>query len=153
MVLNKDFREFIALLNAKEVKYLVIGGYAVAYHGYPRYTKDIDFWIWLNEDNAKKVVSAIHAFGMSSMNIKVEDFMSEDTVIQLGMPPNRIDILTDLETLDFETCYAQKEIANFNGLDVAMLDLDNLIKSKLNAGRPQDKVDAKKLKEQNKRPK
>ena len=153
MVLNKDFREFIALLNAKEVKYLVIGGYAVAYHGYPRYTKDIDFWIWLNDDNAKKVVSAIHAFGMSSMNIKVEDFMSEDTVIQLGMPPNRIDILTDLETLDFETCYAQKEIANFNGLDVAMLDLDNLIKSKLNAGRPQDKVDAKKLKEQNKRPK
>ena len=153
MVLNKDFREFIALLNAKEVKYLVIGGYAVAYHGYPRYTKDIDFWIWLNGDNAKKVVSAIHAFGMSSMNIKVEDFMSKDTVIQLGMPPNRIDILTDLETLDFETCYAQKEIANFNGLDVAMLDLDNLIKSKLNAGRPQDKVDAEKLKEQNKKPK
>jgi hypothetical protein len=152
MVINKDFREFIALLNAKEVKYLVIGGYAVAYHGYPRYTKDIDFWIWLNEDNAKKIIEAIHAFGMSSMNIKVEDFMSADTVIQLGMPPNRIDILTDLETLDFETCYAQREIANFDGLDIAMLDLDNLIKSKLNAGRPQDKVDAKKLKEQKKKP-
>lgn len=151
MVINKDFREFIALLNAKEVKYLVIGGYAVAYHGYPRYTKDIDFWIWLNEDNAKKIIEAIHAFGMSSMNIKVEDFMSADTVIQLGMPPNRIDILTDLETLDFEDCYAQREIANFDGLNIAMLDLDNLIKSKLNAGRPQDKVDAKKLTEQKKK--
>jgi hypothetical protein len=151
MVINKDFREFIALLNAKNVKYLVIGGYAVAYHGYPRYTKDIDFWIWLNEDNAKKIVEAIHAFGMASMNIKVEDFMSADTVIQLGMPPNRIDILTDLEMLDFETCYAQRETANFEGLDIAVLDLDNLIKSKLNAGRPQDKVDAKKLKEQKKK--
>jgi hypothetical protein len=89
---------------------------------------------------------------MASMNIKIEDFMSADTVIQLGMPPNRIDILTDLETLDFEVCYAQRETAHFDGLDIAMLDLDNLIKSKLNAGRPQDKVDAKKLTQQKKKP-
>jgi predicted nucleotidyltransferase len=147
MVVNKDLREFVGLLNEKGVKYLVIGGYAVAYHGYPRYTKDIDIWVWLNEDNALKVIETIRAFGMASMNILVEDLLNKNSVIQLGMPPNRIDILTDLETLDFETCYAQRETTNLDGLDISFLDFDSLIKAKLAAGRPQDKVDAKKLKE------
>ena len=147
MVLNKDLREFVGLLNEKGVKYLVIGGYAVAYHGYPRYTKDIDIWVWLNEENAQKVIETIRAFGMASMQILIEDLLNKESVIQLGMPPNRIDILTDLETLDFETCYDQKEIMNLDGLEIAFLDFDSLIQSKLAAGRPQDKVDAKKLKE------
>jgi predicted nucleotidyltransferase len=147
MVLNKDLREFVGLLNEKGVKYLVIGGYAVAYHGYPRYTKDIDIWVWLNEENAQKVIETIKAFGMASMQILVEDLLNKNSVIQLGMPPNRIDILMDLETLDFETCYAQKEITHIDGLQIAFLDFDSLIQSKLAAGRPQDKVDAKKLKE------
>jgi predicted nucleotidyltransferase len=147
MVLNKDLREFVGLLNEKGVKYLVIGGYAVAYHGYPRYTKDIDIWVWLNEENAHKVIETIKAFGMASMHILIEDLLNKNSVIQLGMPPNRIDILTDLETLDFETCYAQKEIMDLGGLEIAFLDFDSLIQSKLAAGRPQDKVDAKKLKE------
>ena len=147
MVLNRDLREFVALLNEKNVKYLVIGGYAVAYHGFPRYTKDIDIWVWLNEENAQKVLEVIHAFGMKSMNILVDDLINKDTVIQLGMPPNRIDILTDLENLDFETCFEQREIADIGGLEISFLDIDNLITAKLNAGRPQDKVDVKKLRE------
>ena len=147
MVLNRDLREFVALLNEKNVKYLVIGGYAVAYHGFPRYTKDIDIWVWLNEENAKKVLEVIHAFGMKSMNILIDDLINKDTVIQLGMPPNRIDILTDLENLDFETCFGQREIADIGGLEISFLDIDNLITAKLNAGRPQDKVDVKKLRE------
>ncbi len=147
MVLNKDLREFVGLLKEKGVKYLVIGGYAVAYHGYPRYTKDIDIWVWLNEENAQKVIETIKAFGMASMNILVEDLLNKNSVIQLGMPPNRIDILTDLETLDFETCYAQKEVLNLDGLEISFIDFDSLVQSKLVAGRPQDKVDAKKLKE------
>jgi predicted nucleotidyltransferase len=151
MVLNKDLREFIGLLNEKSVKYLIIGGYAVAFHGYPRYTKDIDIWVWLNEDNAKKVIETIRDFGMTSMHIVVEDLLNKETVIQLGLPPNRIDILTDLETLDFESCYAQREITNLDGLNIAFIDFDSLIKAKLAAGRPQDKVDAKKLKEKKKK--
>jgi predicted nucleotidyltransferase len=147
MVMNKDLREFVGLLKEKGVKYLVIGGYAVAYHGYPRYTKDIDIWVWLNEENAHKVIETIKAFGMASMNILVEDLLNKNSVVQLGMPPNRIDILTDLETLDFETCYAQKEVMNLDGLEISFIDFDSLIQSKLAAGRPQDKVDAKKLKE------
>lgn len=84
---------------------------------------------------------------MASMQILIEDLLNKESVIQLGMPPNRIDILTDLETLDFETCYDQKEIMNLDGLEIAFLDFDSLIQSKLATGRPQDKVDAKKLKE------
>jgi hypothetical protein len=153
MVLNKDFREFIALLNEKDVKYLVIGGYAVAYHGYPRYTKDIDFWVWLNPENAQKALDVIAAFGMASMNLTIDDFLNKEAVIQLGYQPNRIDILTDLEDLDFETCHEARSIASFEGLTVSFLDIDSLIKAKLNAGRPQDKADVKKLKEQKKKKK
>ena len=74
MILNQDFREFIGLLNEKGVKYLVVGGYAVAYHGYPRYTKDIDLWIWLDRENADKIVDALKEFGFASLDIQVEDF-------------------------------------------------------------------------------
>jgi predicted nucleotidyltransferase len=153
MVLNKDFKEFIALLNAKDVKYLVIGGYAVAFHGYPRYTKDIDVWVWLNEENALKVLEAIRAFGMSYMNLVVDDFLNPETVVQLGMPPNRIDILTDLEEMDFETCYAQRATTMVGDMEISFVGIEDLIKAKLNAGRPQDKADVKKLNEQKKKKK
>jgi len=105
MVLNQDFREFIGLLNEKNVKYLVVRGYAVAYHGYPRYTKDIDLWIWLDRENAEKVVESLKGFGFDSLGIQVENFLDPENVIQLGYPPARIDLLTDLSGLDFEDCY------------------------------------------------
>lgn len=87
MILNKDYREFIELLNEKGVKYLVVGGYAVAYHGYPRYTKDIDLWIWLNPANAERTVQALKEFGFDSLGIQPEDFLDPENVIQLGYPP------------------------------------------------------------------
>lgn len=151
MVLNKDFREFIGLLNAKNVKYLVIGGYAVAFHGHPRYTKDIDFWIWLNEENAKNMLDVLESFGMKSLGLTIDDFLDEEMVLQLGYPPNRIDILMGLHGLTFETCYTHKSVSIIDGLAVNFIDIDNLIKAKLNAGRLQDKADVKKLKEQKKK--
>lgn len=153
MVLNKDFREFVALLNENQVKYLVIGGYAVAYHGYPRYTKDIDIWIERKEINAKNLISVIQKFGMSSMNLIIDDFLDKDAVIQLGMPPNRIDILTDLEVLDFDYCYSKKELASFDNLIVNFIDLESLIVAKKQANRIQDKADVRKLKEQQRKKK
>jgi hypothetical protein len=147
MVLNRDFSEFIALLNEKNVKYLIIGGYAVAYHGYPRYTKDLDIWVWLDPQNAVKVIDAIEAFGMGSLLLQAEDFLDKDNVVQLGMPPSRIDILTDLGPLDFEVCYANKEVVMIAELPVNFVDFDGLIAAKTIAGRAQDRVDIKKLKE------
>lgn len=146
-MLNQDFREFIGLLNEKNVKYLVVGGYAVAYHGHPRYTKDIDLWIWLDRENAEKVVEALREFGFDSLGIQVEDFLDPENVIQLGYPPARIDLLTDLSDLDFEDFYPKREAVNIEDTTINFIDVDSLIKTKLATKRPQDLIDADKLKE------
>jgi phage replication-related protein YjqB (UPF0714/DUF867 family) len=91
MVLDKNFKEFIELLNVHKVKYLVIGGYAVNFHGYPRYTKDIDLWIWLNKENIKGLLSAINDFGFKSIGLSESDFLNPKNIIQLGYEPYRID--------------------------------------------------------------
>ena len=146
MVLDKDFREFIQLLNENKVKYLVIGGYAVAFHGYPRYTKDLDFWIWANPDNADRLLKTIKDFGLGSMNLSKEDLLDLDNVIQIGYEPNRIDVIIDLEGLDFESCYDRRIDSTMDDINVPFIGLEDLIKNKLTTGRMQDKVDANKLK-------
>lgn len=146
MVLDKDFREFIQLLNENEVKYLVIGGYAVAFHGYPRYTKDLDFWIWANPDNANRLIKTIKDFGLGSMDLSQEDLLDLDNVIQIGYEPNRIDVIVDLEGLDFESCYTRRIDSAMGDINIPFIGLEDLIKNKLSTGRMQDKVDANKLK-------
>src|SRR5262245_40733324 len=106
MVLDKDFREFIALLNQNDVRYLVVGGYAVGFHGHPRYTKDLDIWIELSEENSENLVAALDAFGFASAEFKIEDFLNPGEFVQLGYPPNRIDLITSCEGLEFADCYA-----------------------------------------------
>ncbi len=154
MVLDQNFKEFIKLLNANDVKYLVVGGFAVAYHGYPRYTKDIDFWIWANPDNADKVLKTVSDFGFGSLGLMKADLLNEDNIIQLGYEPNRIDITTNLDGVNFETCYDQKLETTFEGIPVNFINLKDLIKNKLSTGRLKDKVDAQTLqkkKEKNKK--
>ncbi len=104
-MLSRDFKEFIALLNEHEVRYLVVGGYAVAFHGYPRYTKDIDVWVELSPENAARIVRALEEFGFGSLGLDTGDFLESDQIIQLGYPPNRIDILTTLKGITFDECY------------------------------------------------
>ena len=114
MGLNKDFKEFIALLNANGVKYLVVGGYAVAFHGHPRYTKDLDFWIWADPGNAERLIKTLHDFGFSELGLQPSDFLNTKNVVQLGYPPNRIDLITEVSGLDFESAYQnRKEAHNF----------------------------------------
>ena len=144
-MLSRDFREFIELLNANRVKYLVVGGYAVACHGYPRYTKDLDVWIELSPDNAHKMIIALEQFGFGWLGLKAEDFLEEDQIIQLGYPPNRIDILTTLKDLSFEDCYNSKVKVEMRGLQVDFIDVENLKKNKRATGRFQDLADAENL--------
>ena len=153
MVLDENFKEFIRLLNANDVKYLVIGGFAVAYHGYPRYTKDIDFWIWAQPENAEKVIKTIKDFGFGMMGFQVEDLLNPENVIQLGYEPNRIDLIVDLEGLDFEICFANCKDAEFEGIPIHFINLDDLVKNKLSTGRLKDKVDAQTLIKKNKKKK
>lgn len=128
MVLNKDFREFIELLNANNVKYLIVGGYAVGLHGYPRYTKDLDIWIMVSDENAENILKALQQFGFGSLGLKKEDFLKPDEFVQLGYPPNRINIVMSCDGVEFETCYKTKKQVVIEGLAIDFIDLENLKK-------------------------
>lgn len=144
-MLSKDFIEFIELLNAHNVRYLVVGGYAVALHGHPRYTKDLDVWIELSPKNAENIINALEEFGFGSLGLKPEDFLERDQIIQLGYPPNRIDILTTLKDIQFNDCYKEKVEIQIQGIKINFIDLENLKLNKRATGRPQDLADAENL--------
>ena len=144
-MLSKDFKEFIELLNEHKVRYLVVGGYAVAFHGHPRYTKDLDVWIEVSPYNANNILNALKKFGFGSLGLKQDDFLESDQIIQLGYPPNRIDILTTLKDLKFEDCYKAKVEVEIQGLHIDFIDIENLKKNKRATGRPQDLADAEYL--------
>jgi predicted nucleotidyltransferase len=144
-VLNQDFKEFIQSLNDNHVRYLVIGGYAVALHGHPRYTKDIDIWIEMSHDNAANMVKALEQFGFGSLGLQAADFLAPDQIIQLGYPPNRIDLITTPPGIDFETCYMSRVRIVIDEVTVSFIDLENLKKSKKAAGRQQDLADLENL--------
>jgi hypothetical protein len=146
MRLDQDFKEFIALLNEHEVRYLIVGGYAVAVHGHPRYTKDLDVWILTETGNADRLLSALEEFGFGSLGLTQGDFVTRDQVIQLGYPPNRIDILTSLEGVSFEDCYDSRAVVELEGLLVPFISLDDLRKNKRALGRHQDLADLENLK-------
>jgi len=146
MVLNKDFREFIELLNANGVKYLIVGGYAVGFHGYPRYTKDLDVWILVSHQNAENVLKALNQFGMGSLGLQKEDFLKPDEFVQLGYPPNRIDIVMSCDGVEFESCYKSKNQLIVEHLPIDFIDVENLKRNKKASGRPQDLADLDNLK-------
>ena len=146
LVLSPDFKEFLQSLNANGVRYLVVGGYAVAMHGHPRYTKDIDIWIDPTLANGKRLVRALTDFGFASLGLTVEVFTQREQVIQLGYPPNRIDLLTDLVGVTFRSCYRRRVLMTFDGLSIPVIDVASLRSNKLAAGRPQDLADADNLK-------
>ena len=145
MLINQDFKEFLQLLNENKVQYLVIGGYAVAFHGHPRYTKNIDIWLLPETKNIKNLLQALEDFGFASLELKIDDFLDPDQIIQLGYPPNRIDLLTDLQGVDFKTCYDNKIEVEIEGIKINFIDLENLKKNKKATGRHQDLADLEKL--------
>ena len=145
MVLDPDFKEFCQLLNTNKVRYLVIGGYAVAFHGYPRYTKDIDIWLWIDQENASRVVQTLKDFGFESLGLQEEDFLEADTVIRLGYPPNRIDLIMGALGVDFEICYQSRIETEIDDLSIPFIDLESLKKNKRATGRLQDLADIENL--------
>jgi predicted nucleotidyltransferase len=144
-MLSQDFREFVLLLNKNEVKYLIVGGYAVGIHGHPRYTGDLDIWLLPGKENAKKILNSINEFGFGSLNISEADLMKEDTVIQLGYPPLRIDLLMSIDGVGFEECYPNKKTISIDGLPVHFIGYDDLLKNKKASGRHQDLSDIENL--------
>ncbi len=145
MKTSKDLREFVALLNSRKIKYLLVGGYAVAYHGLPRYTEDIDFLIETSPENASLVATAINDFGFANLGLKTDDFLAPENVIQLGRAPNRIDLLTSVTAVSFEEAWKTKVQTELDGLPVWVISKDLLVKNKLATGRRQDLADVERI--------
>lgn len=144
-MLSQDFKEFIKSLNANQVRYLVVGGYAVAIHGHPRYTKDMDVWLELSPENAAQIVKALDQFGFGSLGLREEDFLDATQVVQLGYPPNRIDLILSLLGVDFDSCYQTRLQVPVEGVTVNFIDLENLKRNKKAVGRLQDLADLENL--------
>lgn len=145
MRLSPDFKEFIQSLNDNDVRYLIVGGYAVAFHGHPRYTKDLDIWLRLEAGNAERIIAALRQFGFGALDLQPADFLAVDQVVQLGYPPNRIDLLTTLPGVQFDECYDNRDVVEIDGVPVNFIDLENLKKNKAASGRFQDLADLENL--------
>ena len=145
MKLSKDLREFIALLNSTHVKYLIVGGHAVAFHARPRFTADFDFFVECSPENADRLQQVIGAFGFSALGLKAADFLQEGVVVQLGRPPNRIDLLTSIDGVKFSEAWGRRAPGELDGIPVYFISKEDLLANKRAVGRPQDIADAAEL--------
>jgi predicted nucleotidyltransferase len=145
MSLSKDLREFIELLNSRGVDYVVVGAHSLAFHGRPRYTGDLGILVRPTNDNAAKLVDLLNAFGFAKSEFKETDFTEPGQIIQLGRPPNRLDLLTGLTGLTIDEAFADRLNAQIDGVPVFVLSRENLIRNKRADGRPQDLADLEDL--------
>jgi hypothetical protein len=145
MPLNKDLREFLELLNSNRVEYLVVGAFAVAFHGYPRYTADLDILLNPTQDNANRVLSTLSQFGFGSLDIRADDLQAPGKVIQLGVIPNRIDLLTAISGVSFADAWATRREGQLEGISTQFIGREALLRNKECTGRAKDLGDAEEL--------
>ena len=143
---SQDFREFIELLIKHNAEYLIVGGYAVGVHGHPRYTGDLDIWLNPSPQNAELILKSVNEFGFSSYGLTQADFTKPGNVIQLGYPPLRIDLLTEIDGVTFEDCYENRKEVTIENLQVNFIGYNDLLKNKKESGRPRDIDDIDNLK-------
>ena len=143
--LHPDFKDFLRLLTSHNVKYLLVGGYAVGYHGYPRATGDMDIWIERSESNSKKIVSAFHDFGMTGAGISEHLFLEKNKVIRMGVPPVRLEVITSASGVNFNECYSNREVMEIDGIMINFISLQDLKNNKHAAGRHKDMDDLEHL--------
>jgi hypothetical protein len=143
--LNQDFLEFIGLLEGERVEYLIVGGYAVGVHGFPRYTGDIDFFVAVHPSNAARLVQVFKRFGFGELGLKDTDFLEEDFVIEIGREPRKIQVLTGIDGVHFDECHRNRLIVNHQGLLLPFIGKEELIRNKTASGRPKDRIDLEEL--------
>ncbi len=145
MDVQSDFRELLELFNKHKVEYLIIGAYALAHHGVPRYTGDLDLLVKPSTQNATKILTALHDFGFGSLDLKEEDFSIEGQIVQLGLPPVRVDLITSLTGVSWEDTLEGREAGDYGGVDVYFLGKMALTANKRSVGRLQDLADLEAL--------
>ncbi len=140
-----DFKEFLKLLNEKNVRYLLIGGYAVGYHGFPRATNDMDIWIAIDPENARRVIEALREFGFDLPELIPDLFLQANKIVRMGNPPMRLEITTSISGVEFEGCYSSRVVDVLDGVKVSIIDLEHLKLNKRAAGRLKDLADLEAL--------
>jgi hypothetical protein len=143
--LPEDFKEFLKLLTSHQVEYLLIGGFAVTYYGYPRATNDMDVWVAVHPDNATRLVEAMREFGFTVPELTPELFLQEQKIIRMGFPPVRIEILTSISGVKFTDCYAHRNMQNIDGIVVSLISLEHLKENKRASARFKDLDDLENL--------
>ena len=143
---QKDFEEFFELLNQNKVQYMVVGGYAYAIYAEPRYTKDLDIYYLGDTKNGDKILNVLDQFGFGSLGIELKDLEKEGLVIQLGMPPYRIDLLNKIEAVSFEEAWQNRNTALYGKQEIFVISKNDLITNKKATGRKQDQLDVENLK-------
>lgn len=152
MILNEDYRDILLALSTEQVEFILVGAYALAAHGYPRATMDIDIWVMPSSENAEAVFRALKRFGSPLHDLDIQDFKNDDTVFQIGVAPRRIDLLTGATGLDFLSAAKNAVTRQVDGIDLKVLSIEDLIVNKLATGRPKDQIDADELKKLNVNP-
>jgi hypothetical protein len=147
MNIQQDFEELLKLLEEQKVEYLIVGGYAVAFHGYPRFTKDIDIFYRRSSENIKKLQTALIKFGFPSHELPEELFQSKENVITFGIEPVRVDIISEIDGVDFDQAWGKRVRGSYGEAEVNFISRIDLIKNKKSTSRLQDKADAEKLSE------
>ena len=142
-MLNPDFAEMLAALSAEGADYLIVGAYALAAHGLPRATGDIDLWVRPTPENAGRVVKALRRFGAPLVDLTVEDLARPGTVFQLGVPPRRIDIMTSIDGVEFDDAWAARVTCRLGAIDTTVLGRDQLLENERSVARPKDRVDVR----------
>ena len=145
-MLNKHFQEFIGLLDQHQVRYLLVGGYAVGFHGFPRYTGYLDVFIAISEENSEKILETFKDFGFSDLGLTKKDFMEEEIVVEIGREPMKIQVLTGIDGVTFEECYEGRIDFEIKGLTVPFIGLEELLRNKEASPRAKDKIDVEELK-------
>ncbi len=145
VLLPEDFKEFLKLLNATEVDYLLVGGFAVGFYGYPRATTDIDIWIAVNQVNADRMVSVLKEFGFDTPDLNASVFLKKPNILRMGNPPLRIEVMTSISGVAFDECYKERVVGQMDGIQVSVISLHMLKKNKLASGRFKDLDDLEHL--------
>ena len=140
-MLNPDFKEMLSCLKDEEVDFLIVGAYALAAHGFPRATGDLDIWVRNSSENAQKVMQAVTRFGAPVSQFSIDDFTAPDTIVQLGVEPCRIDLLTGIDGVSFDEAWQGKVKITISDLEIDVLSKEHLLKNKLAAGRDKDQGD------------
>ncbi len=143
--MTKDFEELFACLRHRNVKALVVGGYAVAFHGQPRFTKDIDVFVEPSSENADRLLAALTDFGFGGLGLTVEDFATPGKIVQLGVAPNRVDLLTTIDGVTFDEAWHGRVSGHYSSEAVDYIGRVELIRNKRASGRPQDLLDIESL--------